>query len=68
MEGINAKRLDMTESSLGDTQLILEEQKSYILDLDIAKVASDLTNMNYGYELSLKVGSAMMSTSLLNFL
>ncbi len=66
--GINAQRLDMTLTSLEDTELLITSQKSAVQDLDAAEAYTKYSKEMYTYQASLQISSSSLSSSLLNYL
>ena len=64
----SAKRLEMTESYLKDLILSIEDQRSGLEDLDVAKAMTDLANKNYAYQASLQTTAQNLQISLLNYM
>lgn len=61
-------RLEMTESTLETNTENLTSYLSNLQDVDIAQATSDWLQAQYAYQASLKVASASMNMSLLNYL
>ena len=66
--GITSQKLDMTQSTLQDTQLLVTQKKSDAQDLDVVQAYTNLSQQMYAYQASMQIASSISNTSLLNYM
>lgn len=66
--GSYAQRIEMTKNSIEENEILVEDRRSQLQDVDLLKAISDLTYQDYVLQASMKISTGMLGTSLLNYL
>ena len=66
--GSYSQRIEMTQNTVDENKIVAEDRRSQLQDVDLVEAISNLTYQDYILQASMKVGTNMLSHSLLDYI